>query len=169
MLLPRTQKALEESEEHIDGTNTRGTTIEAFLTQYILILLSSEMESELHAVIEAKAEQLNQKDLREFIMNAGKSCIRGVKKEAIAQFLSCFGGTYQQDFNDSLILKEKEITIYGNAIIYRHSIAHRGGAQVTFNEIKAAVESAKIILSAVRSVLRIDHNDASEEKEVSTK
>lgn len=161
MFLQRTQQAIAESEDHIAKTGVAGTAIESFLTQHILILLSSEMQEEIYSVLEEKSRQLNQQDLREFVANAGKACVRGVKKEAIAGFLGHFGGSYKQDFNSALSSKEKEVTVYGNAITNRDSVAHRGGAQVTFNEIKSAVESAKLILSSVRTVLQVDADESS--------
>lgn len=157
-MLLRTKTALKECQDHLEAAAARGTVIESYLTQHILVLFSAEMQQAIYELLEKKAEQVDQESIRLFISTAGQKLVRGVKKEAIAGFVNHFGTDAKEKFDICLKDKEQEITRYGNVIVNRDSVAHRQGTQVTFSEILQAVDAAELILSAVKSALEINNS-----------
>lgn len=156
IMLVRTKLAIDECQKHLDDTKTNGTLIESFLTNHLLVLFSADMQQAIYECLDKKAEQANEDSLVEYVSSTRKNIIREVTKSGIAGFVNRFGSGAKQKFDGCLRGKEQEITRYGNAIENRDSIAHRQGAQVTFLEIKQAVDAAEIILSAVAIALDID-------------
>jgi hypothetical protein len=157
-MLLRTKTALKECQDHLEATAARGTVIESYLTQHILVLFSADMQQAIYELLEKKSKQANQESMRLFISSAGKTLVRGVKKGTIAGFVNHFGADAKQKFDNCLRDKEPEMTLYGNAIDNRDSVAHKQGAQVTFSEIQQAVDVAELILSAVKSALEINNS-----------
>jgi hypothetical protein len=158
IMLLRTKTALKECQDHLEATAARGTVIESYLTQHILVLFSADMQQAIYELLEKKAEQVDQESIRLFISSAGKNILRGVKKNAVAGFVSYFGTVAKQRFDNCLIDKDREITQYMNAIMNRDSVAHKQGAQVAFSEIQQAVDAAELILSGVKTALEINNS-----------
>ena len=61
-------------------------------------------------------------------------------------------GVAPKDKLNSMV-DDAQVTIYNNAVSYRHDVAHRQGAQITFGEFKNAVSVAEGILVAVDAAL----------------
>lgn len=155
LMLSRTKLALEECQDHLKATGTTETSIESYLTQHILVLLSAEMQQAIYVCLDKKAEQANDKALQEYVSSTRKNIVRGVTKSSISGFVSHFGVEAKRKFDACLKDKEQDISRYGNAIKNRDSVAHELGVQVTFHELSQAVQAAEIILSAVTRALDI--------------
>lgn len=58
-----------------------------------------------------------------------------------------FGAESKQKLNS--LVSETEVAAFNNAVGSRHDVAHKHGAQITFQELQSAVEIAEKILRAV--------------------
>jgi hypothetical protein len=147
----RTQTALNDCEQHLRDSGAVGSPIEAYLTEYLLILLCADMQEAIYNVIEEWAEKSGNPSLKEFVAASSRKVLRSVKKGEIAGFVGLFGSTHKERFNSAL--NDREVTIYNNAVESRHDVAHRTGATVTFSEMKEALSAARKILVAVEGAL----------------
>ncbi|MEK6303234.1 MAG: hypothetical protein AABO41_21185 [Acidobacteriota bacterium] len=147
----RTQTALKDCEQHLQDTGAGGSPIEAYLTEYLLILMCADMQEGIYKVIEEWADKSASPSLREFVATSSRRVLRSVKKGEIAGFVGMFGSTHKDRFGSAL--DDREVTLYNNAVESRHDVAHRTGATVTFSEMKDALAAARNILAAVESAL----------------
>lgn len=147
-MLLRTSAALDEVKEHLAASGAFGTVIEAYLTQYLLVLFSAEMEEELILSLQLRAGQCGDPEIAEFVKKAGGRLLRSVKKEEIAGFVSMFDSTIKERMASSI--SDAEVGLYNAAILARHKVAHGPGGQITFTEFAKAVGVARKILACVR-------------------
>ncbi len=146
-LLLRTSSAVSEIEDHLKETLSAGTPIEFYLTQHILILLCAEMQQEIHRIVALRVSVLGDEVLKNYVSSTSSKILRSVMKSDIAGFVKMFGDDPKLKF-DSLI-NDNEVTVYNQAVTERHKTAHSHGAQITFKELKGAIQVAKKILKAV--------------------
>jgi len=144
--LSRTLLALEECEQHLTDTQTLGTSVESYLTQHILVVMCAEMQQEIYRIIDQRASRNPDAQIRSFVSAAQPKILRSVKTSEISGYFAYF----QTDYKEILInsITEQEISAYNNAVGDRHDIAHRQGANVTFDELKKACSVAVKILEA---------------------
>jgi ABC-type sugar transport system ATPase subunit len=147
----RTQTALNDCEQHLQDSGAIGSPIEAYLTEYLLILMCADMQEAIYRIIEEWAEISANPSLKEFVAASSRRVLRSVKKGEIAGFVGLFGSTHKDRFNS--VLDDREVTIYNNAVESRHDVAHRTGATVTFSDMKDALSAARNILVALERAL----------------
>lgn len=151
LFLPRTLLAIEECEQHLANTGTIGTSVESYLTQHILVIMCAEMQQEIYGIVNQRASKNIDLQLTKFISVAQTRMLRSVKTGEIAGFLGHFEGAFKEIFGNSF--SEKETSIYNNAVADRHDIAHKRGANVSFEDLKKACSVAIKILETVNTTL----------------
>lgn len=149
--LVRTRSFLEECRTHIDNTSSSGTEVEAFLAQYLLVALCSEMQEEVYRVVEMRATRCGDDELCSFVLSSSKKLLRSVKVSELSGFVGHFGVERKRRFMSSL--DEMATMQYNSAVESRHSVAHRSGAQVTLSELETIVGVACNVLDATRGAL----------------
>ncbi len=149
--LLRTRLAVENCRSHLDESSAWGTEIEAYLTQHVLVIMCAEIQQELYAVLEERAGEASDEELKSFAVATGKKVLRSVGKKEIASFVGHFGRDAKDFLNQ--IVDEREITLYNNAISNRHDIAHKTGANVTFRELEDILKSASNLINAVERAI----------------
>lgn len=149
--LSRTLLALEECEQHLANTGATGTLVESYLTQHILVIMCAEMQQEIYGIVNQRAAKNTDLQLTRFVSSAQKKMLRSVMTSEVAGFLAHFQVEYKEEINKSL--SEQEVTIYNNAVIDRHDVAHKQGANVSFDELKKACSVAIKILETVNITL----------------
>lgn len=151
--LYRTATALEECEAHLEAAGVEGGTIEYFLAQYVAVGLCSEMEQRLIESAEHRVSQSKDDMLASYVgkMLKQKKGWYGLKKTDISEFLRLFGDSVKDKFNAEL--DDRKVTQYNNAVEARHSVAHRGGSNLTLSEVRGATDVAEEILGLVDKVL----------------
>lgn len=137
---------MEACEYHLDNTASSGSEIESYLTQHILVILCAEMQQEIYNFVEFMAKSISDNKVQSFINSSSRRVLRSVKKEEIASFMGLFGKDIKDRFNSQI--EEKIVTDYNNAVINRHNVAHKQGAQVSLNDLKKAIAAALSILKA---------------------
>ena len=149
--LPRTLLALDECEQHLTSTGTSGTSIEAYLTQHILVILCAEMQQEIYRIVNDKVAKTANGQVLHFISAAQSKMLRSVKTSEICGFLGHFDTKHKEDLNSSL--SDQEVSAYNNAVSDRHEVAHKQPVYITFSELKNACNIATKILETINIIL----------------
>ncbi|MEP6756426.1 MAG: HEPN domain-containing protein [Chthonomonadales bacterium] len=152
--LLRTVSAVDDCERHLKETNSAGTEIESYLTQYLLVVLCADVQEELYRICEERAKLANDEAMFTFISASSRKVLRSVLKHEIAGFVGMFGQNEKLTFNK--IIDDETVTKYNNAVSNRHDVAHKTGTQVSFSELKEALVAAQDILQAVELALAKD-------------
>jgi hypothetical protein len=97
-------------------------------------------------MIEERANSAGDNNIKSYMVASVNRILRSAKKERIAEIAGFFGDDVKTRFNDSL--DDRDVTLYGNATKDRDDVAHRYGSELTFNELKEAVEAGNKILEA---------------------
>ena len=155
MSLPRTQLALEECRKHLDDTKSFSTSIEAYLTRGLVILLCAEIESSVLSLLYKRIEIDPDEEVGRFAKSIGKGFVRNARPSEIGKILARFGEDckqrYQQEVEASI--GEAGSTRVGNLITARDSFAHVEPPDVTFREVEQAYDDAVRLLDAVATAL----------------
>ncbi|HEX7048035.1 MAG TPA: HEPN domain-containing protein [Gammaproteobacteria bacterium] len=142
---------MEQCERHLDESGARDTEIEAFLTQYLLIVFCAEVEQIVHGLVREMADSSEDVKLASFTKGAMRNVLRGVKKEQLSGLLGLFREAGKTEWSEALT--EQDVSRYSSAIGARNDVAHAHGATMTFREIKEAVECTYRILESFKVVL----------------
>ena len=151
--LVRTRTAIESCEAHLVNTCSGGTDIESYLTQHILVLFCAEMQNEIYKILEERSTKSGDPDISVYVPASGKRILRSVAKVDIAKFFGMFGENVKTKINS--VLDDAKITVYSNAVDNRHDVAHKHGVNVTFSELKNAVDAGDSLLAAIRAALSL--------------
>lgn len=156
-LLLRTKTALEDCERHLALSGAFGTEIEAYLTQYLLVVLCADIQQEIYRISEARASVVQDDAISTYVAATARRVLRSVGKDEIASYISMFGPNHKKMLNS--LIDDADVTTFNNAISNRHNVAHKQGTQITFRELKNAVSAAQKILKSVERSL--EHSGAS--------
>jgi len=128
-----------------------GTEIESYLTQYLLVVLCADVQQELYRLAEARASIANDQSLASFVAASSRKVLRSVGKKEIASFVEMFGSECKNKLNGRV--DEASVSMYSNAVGYRHDVAHKQGSSISFRELKDAVRAAEHLLMATSEAL----------------
>lgn len=156
--LLRARLAVDNCRAHLDESDSWGTEIESYLTQHVLVIMCAEMQQELYAVLENRAGEASDEELKSFAVATGKKVLRSIGKGEIATFVGHFGKTAKDLLNQ--IVDEREVTLYNNAVSNRHDIAHKAGSNVTFRELEEILKSASNLIDAVEKAISTNREAA---------
>ena len=149
--LIRTRSIIEDCQQHLDDTNSRNSIVEFYFTQYILIVLCAEVQEKIYQIVERRASTTRDVEIKNYVVSSVQRILRSVKKGEIAGFLGLFGQHIKEKLDT--FLSEEEITIYNSAVEQRHNVAHKQGAQITFNELIKAVDIADKLVDSIYKAL----------------
>lgn len=147
-------------ERHLTSTDTSGTEIESLLTRSLLVLICSEFEQKIEAIIQEKFSSIEDKSLREFAGSCVDAVFRSVKSSEIAGLLKRFGGSYKENFKKKSDENARAVTFYNNIVTNRHGVAHSNGGNVTFADLKMFYEEGHVVLDYFRDTLLTENNEA---------
>lgn len=153
----RTHAAYNDCLEMSSSTNIADGPVLNYLVQYLLILFSAEIESEISKIVCMKASSIEDDQVREYLIRTCSRNLRSVEKGEIATFVSKFGNSSRDKFNN-LLIDDKKVTLYNNAIKQRHSVAHRSNqsSNLTLKEFSEALDIAVEILDAFKEALNVN-------------
>jgi hypothetical protein len=146
MRLARIDQTLEECDKHLASTGAQGTEIENLLTRSLLVLMCSEFEQEIEAIIQKKCASIKDSSLQEFFWSCVDAVFRSVKSSEMAGLLNRFGGSYKDAFKQKTEANPIAVTFYNNIVTNRHGVAHSDGGNVTFVEVKKFYEEGHVVL-----------------------
>lgn len=144
----KVEHTIQECEEHLRLTNSFGTEIEAYLTRYLLVLISASFEESLETAFIERAKKANDDYVIQYFKNEMPQKLKSVGISKLSEFIRKFGVSLKEKFdNDINSGMAREVTAYGNLIKNRHLVAHETQEpSMTFHDVKDAyIESVKII------------------------
>jgi len=147
----RTAAALEDCEEHLRESGAFATAIESYLTQYVLIVFCAEIQSEIYEVMRRRAAMTSDAVLGNYAVQSSQRVLRSVKTNELSGFAKLFGQEVKERFQNAL--DDRDVSLYNSAVVNRHDIAHKKGAEITFREVREAVEAATRILCSFEKAL----------------
>jgi RiboL-PSP-HEPN len=148
---PYTATVIDECEQALDSAAIRGTSVEAYLVQYALVVAYAEIEDAIKAIIRTRLDIAAAPAVKTLLGKAVDKLYRGPKKESLSEFIACFGKNVADHFNSRL--DPIQVTRYGNLITNRHEIAHKRGVHLTFDELKDAIHAAQIVVISFDEVI----------------
>jgi RiboL-PSP-HEPN len=151
MKLAQIDRAIDLCEEHVDRTDSRGTEIEAFLTQYLLVLICAAFEEEIERIVIRRLSTSSDPHIESFAKSALDAVFRSTKTGEIAGLLNRFGSDYKEKFTGRISGTRAE-TYFNNIVIGRHAIAHSMGSTVTLRELIEFYKEGHTVLDAIVDV-----------------
>ncbi len=152
MKLARIDKAIEDCQIHLTNSNAFGTEIEAYLTQYLLILISATIEEEIEKIVAMRASKTKDWHIESFVNSACGDMYRSYSSGTIAGLLGRFGSDYKEKFKYKVGgLKAQQL--YDNIISERHDTAHKSGSNITLHELVNSYEEGHIVLDAFYEIM----------------
>lgn len=142
---------MDEVTQHVDDAGARGTQVETFLAQHILVMMCAEMQQEIGQLIKTRMDELGSTELSSFAAASCGKLFRSVMTSEIAGLLGHFSLKCKETFNAQL--GDRVVMQYNAAVRDRHSVAHKAGVQLTLTDAKAVLEDAAIVLSAAALAL----------------
>jgi hypothetical protein len=152
-LLVRTMSGIEDCERHLASSGGLGTEIESYLTQYLLVVLCADIQQEIYRLSEKRALAANDAALSSYVSSSAPLVLRSVSKSDIAKFVGYFGVECKDKLNSSI--DDADVTVFNNAVISRHNVAHKHGTNISFRELKEAASVAVKILEATARSLGV--------------
>lgn len=150
-MMLRTQAALAECKCHLARTDAWNSEIESYLTQHVLVVLCAEVQQSIYGFLEARLDESEDPELKNFAIATGKRCLRSVGKNEISGFLGFFSASAKKYLNDNVA--EETVSLYNNAIASRHDVAHSSGTKITFQELERVVDASMTFLSVVEAAI----------------
>jgi hypothetical protein len=138
-------------QKHLNDTNSIGTDIELFLTQFFLIRISSQYEKEIEQIIHHRAKKSNDIELASFVEETFQS-FRHLRLKDLKLMLGKFSETYLNEFNQKISVSNPDL-MYMTIVSNRNLVAHGGMANMTFNDIITFHNGAKDMLKILSEVL----------------
>ena len=146
------EQDLSACESHLMSTKSKGTNMESFLTQFLLIRICGQFEQEIDNIMTARACECNDPELISFIQSRFQSYKHLKLDDLRGNVLKKFGEHIRDNFDQQIKDKDPEIR-YSNIITNRDTAVHQGTLQITFDELKISYFEAKKVLLAFESAL----------------
>ena len=145
--LLRINTAFEECKRHIEENKLSGTPIEFYLTQYLLVLLSADVQEEITKISIGSIKHSTECGyLEKYVTESIGRIFRSVAKTELSGLLAYFSEEVKKDFNNRL--DERDISFYSNAISARHEVAHKIGTSISFGDLEKGINGAVKIIDA---------------------
>jgi hypothetical protein len=139
-------------EQHLDATNARNTEIESYLVQFLLTRICAEYETRIAALVERRCSRMKDLHVRSFTKRTAKDACRRFDISEIKGILGLFGEDYKQGFHDRVINTSAH-TAWDNIYANRKAVAHGGGAQMSFPDLRTNYTESLAVLDALVVVL----------------
>lgn len=139
-------------QNHLNATNTKGTKIESFLTQFLLIRICGIYEKEIKSIMDQRVNKYGDVELASFVMKTFRA-YQHVKLDDIrGKILKKFGDDNIKSFNQKISGTKAEIW-YGTLLSNRESAAHGGIINLTFDDLIKYHSEAKNVIITLAEVL----------------
>ena len=150
-MLSDIRHVINSCQNYLENTKTKGTTLESYLTKYLLISICAEYEKEIKRIVHRKAINPSNDDLTSFIIK--KTDVRSLRiSELKGNILKLFNDSYPITFQNSLDQTDSTLK-YSNIVENRNLAAHGESINMSFDEVVDTYESAEVVLQIFSNVL----------------
>lgn len=148
------REALELCMSHLDSTSARGSEVESFLTQYLLIASYAAFEEEVESIIGSRSELIADGEAANYVRVTLANVKRGLKIGELAGLVGRFSETAKEQFNLAVVNTEAHAA-WDSLLNDRHASAHGEGAKLTIAEFAQAFEESLTVLEVLANALGI--------------
>ncbi len=153
MRIRKVDDTIDNCKDFLKEKDAFGTTIEAYLTRYLLVLISASFEEEIEKIFIERGSKKNDVFVKAFFENEMPNQLKSVGVSKISNFLGKFGNEYRDKFIED-VSTTPEATKYANLIKNRHLVAHETQEpQMTFNEVVKAYEDSSIVIDKLKQII----------------
>lgn len=153
MRINKVEDTIEECEKHLKETDSYNTPIEAYLTRYLLVLISASFEEYIEKIFIERGSKSADVFVTEYFKSEMPNKLKSVGITKISEFLKKFGSNYRRKFQDEVSVTI-EATLYSNIISNRHKVAHETEVpSMTFREVVDAYRRCNCILDKITDIL----------------
>ena len=152
-MLPLTDTAIEDYQQHIKQYPETNSEIKAYLTRHINGLMCAEIERSLTSLIRERLERGScDAATANFMKSISYGSPRNAQYKELKKILCRFGVGYEKSLDRRLsqIMNEGGIEKLGVAVAKRNQNAHDNPPDITFRELKEAFAVANAIVEAVQ-------------------
>lgn len=153
MKLPRIDSAIAACTQHIQDTNAGGTLIEAYLAEYLLVIMCSAFEEHIVQLVYSRIAQANDPAVLAFVKSAKRQLFQSPQTRNISTLLGRFGDTSRVLFQQEMLAKKRAETFFNNIVVNRHSVVHPGRSQASFGDVIQFYEEGHVVLDSINLVL----------------
>jgi|GEM_PF-3363399 len=155
--LLRTEYAIQQCDEFLSQSGAKGTVIEYYLAQYILVSLCSEVQQQVYSITEVKAGLVKPASLARYMKESVRFHVKSANMEKIAAYLNHYGENVKGHFIQGS--KGTTAKVFGMAVENRKRVAHENGAKVTLDDVKEAYKAALDVVNIINQALDLAFHD----------
>jgi hypothetical protein len=148
MKLAQIDRAIEACTEHLAQTNSQGTEVEAFLAQYLAVMICGAFEEEIERIVVERLAASNDPEIEAFARSALDAVFRSTGIREISGLLNRFNPEVKKRFQDRICGTRAE-TFFTNIVTHRHQTVHSGGTNVTVRELADFYDEGHTVLDAI--------------------
>jgi hypothetical protein len=148
MTFSRLDGLITRCEQHLDTTGAKGTEVEQYFVQYLLICICAEYETRIASLVQRRCSRHSDAHLTSFAQGAAKYFCKRYKITEIADWLGRFGAGYKATFLGHVMSGRTHVAwtnIYSN----RHAFAHEAGSPMSLGDLKSDYAESQLVLDAL--------------------
>jgi hypothetical protein len=161
--LTRTELVLQMSKQHINAlpsTEPAKALLGVLMAFLVCISFYSEMEVKLLEMVKKRLHSAGDAKIANVIVNTQSKILARLNKSDLAECAGLFGKDVRDSFNAAV--SDRDVTIYGNLIIQRHSVAHSQDGQLldwftatsSLNDVEQGLAAAERLLTAFEASIQ---------------
>ena len=154
MKIPAIDQAIQTCKDHLDKTGSRGTQIESYLTQYLLVLISAAFEEKVEEILLKRADKITDVQVKSFFKNCVHRIFRSAKSSELAGMLGYFDRSVQATFGKA-VNGTREESSYNSIIVNRHDTAHSKGSTISFSDLERYYQEGHVVLDHFSAALGV--------------
>ena len=152
MHLSEIDAAISTCAEHLDASGARGSEIEAFLTQYVLIRICANFEERVQFFLSRPVQNVADEYVRALAEQGVRHISQGSKTSDIAEMLQRIDPILRDRFRSSVSNTPGEQS-FNQLVTSRNLTAHDRGSSFTFNELVEHYNRAHTVLDSLRDAI----------------
>jgi hypothetical protein len=137
----------------LDSASARGSEVESFLTQYLLMASYAAFEEEIESMIGSRSALVADLEAANYVRVTLDNVKRGLKIGELAGLIGRFSETAKEQFSLAVVNTEAHAA-WDSLLNDRHASAHGEGAKLTIADFAQAFEEALTVLEVLAIALR---------------
>jgi hypothetical protein len=136
----------------LDSTRARGSEVESFLTQYLLVACYAALEEEVESIIRSRSERIADTEAANYVRVTLENVKRGLKIGELAGLVGRFSESAKEQFSQVVVNTESHAA-WDSLLNDRHASAHGEGAKLSIADFASAFDGALVVLEALATSL----------------
>jgi len=153
MQIPEVDQALSECNTHLDQDDGkyRGTQIERYLIEYLLILICGSLEDAIRRTLIEGVRKSRNKEFESFVQTSVDEYFK-MNFDTTKRYVKAFGTSIANAFDGYLRTDPQIVSHYKSLVANRHDVAHRRKTiTLSINDIEQYYKKAHLVVDAVKA------------------